>query len=103
LGNGRDPAVCDVRQRILIPLGMAVFVLFRSTDFYETSTKTGKICESLLHIPTLSGSQKFPFNFKDYQALVAAPCSMKVKQTGVLSEEFEAEALVSRSGFFFES
>ncbi|GLR96683.1 hypothetical protein GCM10007858_43200 [Bradyrhizobium liaoningense] len=55
---------------------MSAFAPFRSTNFYETSTKTGKICDSLLQIPTPSGSQKFPFNFKDYQALAAAPRSM---------------------------
>ncbi|WP_207234717.1 hypothetical protein, partial [Bradyrhizobium sp. Leo170] len=52
----------------MIPSRWPAFARFGATDF-ETSTKAGKICQSLQRVPKQDGSQKFPFNFKDDQVL----------------------------------
>jgi hypothetical protein len=61
---------------------MAAFAQFRATKFYKTSPNAGEICKFLPRIFAQSGSQKFPFNFNDYQGLTAAPRSMDAAWKG---------------------
>jgi hypothetical protein len=62
----------------LIPSKWAEIAHLRSANLYETSTKTRKKYHPMLRNPHMVGSHKFPFNFKHYQVLLAAPRSMEV-------------------------